>query len=331
MLLVIVFLLLFIAILIIEPRLYLNIYVLSLLIVFGLINTADFFIPIVNSEGHINLFYIILLTFIFPIILLLIFALTLFNTRKIVAKEGKRITNLLVFVYGLFLFLDFLIINYQPYLLFHYRHGIIGLYLNFIFWYFNIILLSQTLYSMLLSFVSNYKNPDYILILGSGLIGDRVPPLLQSRLNKGIELKNKFPKAKIIVSGGQGPDELVSESEAMGKYLIEQGIKETDIIFETESTTTYENLVFSKQKVQDTQTKSPFFTIVSNNFHVLRAAFLSRKVKLKATVAGSYTASYFYPNAFIREFIACLVMYKKSHAIILILATLGFIYFLAIQ
>lgn len=184
---------------------------------------------------------------------------------------------------------------------------------------------------MIMSFVSNYKNPDYILILGSGLIGDCVPPLLKSRLDKGIELKNKFPNAKMIVSGGQGPDELVSESEAMGKYLIEQGIKESDIIFETESTTTYENLVFSNQKVKDMQTKSPFFTIVSNNFHVLRAAFLSRKVKLKATVAGSYTASYFYPNAFIREYIACLVMYKKSHIFILVMATLGFIYFLAIR
>lgn len=325
---VVLLLIIFTTIIIIEPRIYVNIYILSLIIVIGTINIFDYFLPIFNEQSEVNLFYLFSLTFLLPILLLTMFIIALLNARKIMVREGKRITNMLILAYGLFLLFEFWLVNYQPFFLYHYKHGIISIYFNFIFWYFNIILVSQILYSILISLISHYKKPDYILVLGSGLIGDKVPPLLRSRLNKGIEIKNKFPEAKMIVSGGQGPDELVSESEAMGKYLIEQGIDRNEIIFEQQSTTTFENLLFSKEIVTHDYDKNPYFTIVSNNFHVLRAALLSKKVKMKASVLGSHTAYYFYPNAFIREFIACLVMFKKVHIAILGLATLMFLYYL---
>ncbi|WP_338086583.1 YdcF family protein [Mammaliicoccus vitulinus] len=318
----------FVLIVIIEPRLYTNIYILSLIIIIGTINIFDYFLPIFNSDSQVNLFYLLSLTFLLPILLISMFIAALFNASKIIANEGRRLTNMLILMYGIFLIFEFWLINYQPYFLYHYKHGIISIYFNFIFWYFNIILVSQILYSLILSLLSRYKKPDYILILGSGLIGDQVPPLLKSRLNKGIELKNKFSQSKLIVSGGQGNDELISESEAMGNYLIDKGINESEIIFENQSTTTYENLLFSKEKVANEHTRNPHITIVSNNFHVLRAAFLSKKLGMKASVLGSHTAYYFYPNAFIREFIACIAMFKKTHICILGLATMTFIYYL---
>ncbi|UZM99151.1 YdcF family protein [Lysinibacillus sp. MHQ-1] len=63
--------------------------------------------------------------------------------------------------------------------------------------------------------------PNYIIALGSGLIGDRVPPLLASRLNEAVKQYKKYGERPfIIVSGGQGTDENVSEAKAMKKIFI---------------------------------------------------------------------------------------------------------------
>lgn len=59
------------------------------------------------------------------------------------------------------------------------------------------------------------KAVDYIIVLGSGIRSEEVPPLLKSRLDKGIEYYEKNPTAKFVVSGGQGPDEPVAEAFAM--------------------------------------------------------------------------------------------------------------------
>ncbi|MGH2189631.1 YdcF family protein, partial [Enterococcus faecium] len=68
------------------------------------------------------------------------------------------------------------------------------------------------------------KAVDYIIVLGSGIRSEEVPPLLKSRLDKGIEYYEKNPTAKFVVSGGQGPDEPVAEAFAMKKYLLSQNI-----------------------------------------------------------------------------------------------------------
>ena len=66
---------------------------------------------------------------------------------------------------------------------------------------------------------------QYVIILGSGLIGDKVPPLLASRLDKAISLaQEQDPPPKLIPSGGQGHDEALPEGIAMTKYLVQQGV-----------------------------------------------------------------------------------------------------------
>jgi len=62
---------------------------------------------------------------------------------------------------------------------------------------------------------------ETIIILGAGLFGDKVPPLLAQRLDKGLAIYEKFNrKPVIIVSGGQGDDEWISEAKAMAGYLL---------------------------------------------------------------------------------------------------------------
>ena len=51
------------------------------------------------------------------------------------------------------------------------------------------------------------RGADYIVVLGAGVIGTRVTPLLAARIDRGIELLHCNPNAALIMSGGQGPGE----------------------------------------------------------------------------------------------------------------------------
>ncbi|WP_312249346.1 YdcF family protein [Streptococcus parasuis] len=163
---------------------------------------------------------------------------------------------------------------------------------------------------------------DYVVVLGAGLIGDQVTPLLASRIEKGIAIYQKHPSSKLIMSGGQGPDELMAEGQAMANYALEQGIPAEDIVIENQSTNTEENLKFSCALMKP----GSRFALVTNYYHVFRALLLARKLKIKCIGYGARTKFYFSLNAFIREFVGYLVMTKKVH--LLFLGIVSAIYFL---
>lgn len=144
--------------------------------------------------------------------------------------------------------------------------------------------------------------PKYVIVLGSGLIGARVPPLLAARLDRGIQVAARTePAPAIIPSGGQGPDEEVAEGVAMAGYLMAHGVPESQVIIEDRARTTEQNLRFSREMMDHPDAP---VTVVTNNYHVFRTALLTRSLGLNARVSGARTAAYFVPSAFLREFIA---------------------------
>ncbi|BDD38670.1 YdcF family protein [Streptococcus ruminantium] len=154
---------------------------------------------------------------------------------------------------------------------------------------------------------------DYVVVLGAGLIGDKVTPLLASRIDKGIAIYQKHSGSKLIMSGGQGADELIPEGQAMANYAMEQGVAAEDIIIESQSINTEENLKFSQTLMK----KDSRFALVTNYYHVFRALLLARKLKMKCIGYGAKTKFYFSLNAFIREFVGYLVMSRNVHIIFL--------------
>lgn len=155
----------------------------------------------------------------------------------------------------------------------------------------------------------------HVIILGSGLIGTRVPPLLASRLDKGIEMANiQHPPAVIIPSGGRGPGEEIAEGEGMARYLREHGIEESRVLVEDRARNTRENLVFSQQLLPTPRTP---VLVVTNTYHVFRAAMLTRELGLEAKVVGSRTARYYVPSAFLREFAAVMREYLNLNLVML--------------
>ena len=115
---------------------------------------------------------------------------------------------------------------------------------------------------------------EAILILGAQVRG-RVPSRsLKKRLECGLSLSRKMPDAVLILSGGKGPGEEITEAQCMKNYLLTNGVEETRIVLEENSTTTKENLSFSDAL---TGCGSLRTGIVTNDFHVARAMVLAEK------------------------------------------------------
>ena len=125
------------------------------------------------------------------------------------------------------------------------------------------------------------------------------------------------------MSGGQGPDEKIPEAVAMKNYALDQGIPDEEILIETHSTTTLENMRFSKDIMEREKPQGYRAIFASNNYHIFRAGMYAKQVGLKADGIGAKTANYYLPNAFLREFAALLVMNKRIHIIMSILITLA--------
>ena len=171
------------------------------------------------------------------------------------------------------------------------------------------------IYTLFLQIIPRKKDFDYVIIHGAGLLdGSRVSKLLRDRLDKAVEVYRQDPSPPwLIPSGGQGPDETVPEAEAMKGYLLTQGIPEKDILPESESTTTMENLLFSK-RILDSREGRKYTALVTSNYHVYRALRCARDIGLQCTGIGSHVAFYYWPSALIREYIA--IHAEKKHAIL---------------
>ena len=146
---------------------------------------------------------------------------------------------------------------------------------------------------------------DYIIVHGAGLNGEEPTPLLRGRIDKALELWSAQGCSAILVpSGGQGSDEVISEAEAMSRYMLRLGVPREAILPEDQSTTTMENVIFAKKLLEARQTTPYRCAFVTSDYHVFRTALYASHVGLKGDGVGSRTASYYFPTAFIREFIA---------------------------
>ena len=149
---------------------------------------------------------------------------------------------------------------------------------------------------------------DFILVLGCKIRPDgTLYPLIRARVDRAIDFaetqyRKTGKRAVLIPSGGQGADEPVPEGEAMARYMRERGVPEAYILPETQSKTTRENLLFSRKRIGPgwESAKAAFST---SSYHVYRGGILAAEEGWNLEGMGSKTKWYFWPNAFLREFI----------------------------
>lgn len=122
--------------------------------------------------------------------------------------------------------------------------------------------------------IYKYENVDAMIILGAKVNGEEVSKTLKLRLDKAIEYYNKDNSINIIVSGGQGTDENITEALAMKRYLEVNGVDSNNIIEENKATTTLENIIYSKEILDDMDIKGKVL-IVTSDYHLLRGRFIA--------------------------------------------------------
>ena len=136
---------------------------------------------------------------------------------------------------------------------------------------------------VLVSFIALYGvadnacyDEDAVIVLGAGVHGDVVSLPLKKRLDKAIEYHRNNPDAIIVVSGGQGLQETVTEAYAMEKYLVEHGVDKSKIFKEEKAVSTYENMVFSKEVLDKHFANDYSVVVVTNHFHIFRSVTMAK-------------------------------------------------------
>lgn len=250
------------------------------------------------------------------------------NSFIVLRHESRRLPNLLTLILGLGIIALIFLQIYGPQLFPSWAIVLISIP-TFIAIYFFIVFWNFFSISLVYQFNQPKYDQDYVIVLGAGLIdGERVTPLLAKRIDRAIQFYHKqsaetLSPPKLLMSGGQGPDEKVPEAQAMREYALEQGIPEEDIVMESQSTTTFENMKFSKEIMEREKPSGYHAIFASNNYHIFRAGMFAEDVGLHIDGIGAKTARYYLPNAFLREFIAVALMNKKFHLIICGLIALG--------
>lgn len=254
------------------------------------------------------------------------------NSHFVLKRERKSISNLLTLLLGIGLILYFVISGFSQIKDSLFLRYLVA-YCGVLMVYFGLSFYNFITVSIFNGFYRPKLNKDYIIVLGSGLVnGHTVSKLLSGRIDKAIEFyrlqKNNNKSSKIIFSGGQGEDEMISEGEAMAKYALKKGLPQGDIIIENKSKTTWENFKYSKE-IMDTEKEAYNAIFSTSNYHVFRANIYARMAGLNISGMGSKTALYFLPNALIREYIAIVIMKKRTYLFKILIITIIYIFLIA--
>ncbi|WP_270408647.1 YdcF family protein [Brachybacterium paraconglomeratum] len=286
---------------------------------FALSITVETVTYVVPGAGLLVLLVVALL----PLSVFVLAAMLMRNGLRMVRREGRSLGNSLSLLAGIALFVlppaaVLLILSFEP-----------------VAWVAAVLILWGSAqvgvqFVVFYTFTALYArrpprpDPEAVVMLGSGLIRGKVPPLLRSRLDRGRHIAETVAapaRPLLIASGGQGPDEPRSEGEAMREYLVEEsGYADGEVVAETCSRSTEQNLRFSRALADERpDAQGRQLLVVTNGYHVPRAALISRGIGVDADVVGAPTARYFVPSAYIREFVAVLRMHAVLNAVLAVM------------
>ena len=289
----------------------------------------SFYIMIMDIKSSVAVFTM----YMFPVAFVVSILVSASNV-SLILKEGRNWRNMLGLILGGFICISTVLWVYgiyeMPYsedystLVLDYLLYLYALFLS----YLECILFGTVIMGIVAAKHIPRYDKDYIVILGCRIREDgSLTPLLKARVDKAMEFaadqrENTGKSPLFVVSGGKGSDEAISEADAMRNYLIKSGIEDERILTETRSQSTTENIRFStdliKQQKEDAQ-----IAFATTNYHVFRAGNIACGMGIYMEGIGAKTRSYFWINAFIREFIATLQNEKKKHFTIFLIFALA--------
>lgn len=155
-------------------------------------------------------------------------------------------------------------------------------------------------FTTLIKIISNSRlsatDEDIVIILGCRVKGKKPSKALYSRCLYASKFLKANPNAKAILSGGQGKDEQISEAECMYGILTSLGIDESRLIKEEKSTSTYENLLFSKEFTDTNR-----IAIATSEYHIYRAKLIAKELGFSASAIPAKSIPVLRVSYFTRE------------------------------
>ena len=300
-----------------DSRSFRNAVFLGLALAFGALGLAERLSDVPGRPARELLLGLVLLVALGPFI---VACYLIGNGFTMIRKERLRPASLLPLVAGLGI-LAVIALDLAAERTGSVKLGLLATVTTLVFGYVSFLCVSQVIYTWFYGqFAGLMRRAEYVIVLGAGLgRHGQVTPLLAGRLERGRDVWERLTirgrRPVMIVSGGQGSDEAVPEAHAMADYLIERGFPGDRLAREDQSSTTEENLAYSKA-IMDAATpaatarrRRPRCVIVTSDYHVFRTAIIARQTGIKGQVTGTPTAGYFWPSAMLREFVAVFLRY----------------------
>lgn len=144
------------------------------------------------------------------------------------------------------------------------------------------------------------KENATLIVLGCKVYGEHASRSLRERLDAALIYLEENLDSQCIVSGGMGEGEKISEAECMYRYLIKKGIHSSRIIKEDKSTSTRENLRFSKKIIEE-KGLSKNIAIATSDYHQYRASKIAKTLGFSVGAVPGHTAWWLFPTFYVRE------------------------------
>ena len=147
---------------------------------------------------------------------------------------------------------------------------------------------------------------EYVLVLGAKVNKHGPSLALRNRIDAAYDYLTAHPGCTAILSGGQGSDEPITEAQCMYNELVARGIDPQRLWLEDQSTTTWENMKFSRAMLEEKSGTAPEqIALLSNEFHLFRAQLFARRFGFDPVgVPAATSLPVLRVNYFIREAVA---------------------------
>lgn len=150
------------------------------------------------------------------------------------------------------------------------------------------------------------KNEDIAIVLGCRVKGEKPSLALLKRADSAYKFLLCNPHSVAILSGGQGNGEKISEAECLRRILCDKGISPDRLLLEDKSTSTDENIMFSKNIAELNGYELKSAAIVTSEYHQRRAKIICERYGIEASAQSSHTMPILLPTFLLRELIAIL-------------------------
>ena len=139
-----------------------------------------------------------------------------------------------------------------------------------------------------------------VVVLGCRVYGQRASLSMVERLEAAYNYLSENGEAVCVLSGGQGPGEEITEAECMFRWLVDKGIASERLYKEEDSASTRENLMFSKQLIEE-ENLNPAIAITTSEYHQYRAGKIAESLDIEYGAIPGKTAIWLFPTYYVRE------------------------------